>query len=245
VFFPSSSRSVDNYGVIEIKRPSSKIVTKVREDVAILSRDARTAAAQTIKYSQSLPSRNIDERRSIFLGNDLHLFVIMGLADELEKLSPSLLRLVEEQLPRNLRLYPYDVLLHEFELSLPRKIMALATTTERARTRVDMRVSSDTAEKLNHVSGLTGISKSALVGTALRMADPRNDRTLGKELAGGTRQLSVRLPRQTADSLRKLSKETGVPQREIVRHAMRLLLETPAMTSLINAVENAEQMLDQ
>ncbi len=122
IFYRDDSEVVPTYGVVELKRPTSMIITRPRRDVAILTRDARTAVEQGRSYGMRLGAVLAERRRSVlFLGNSSHIFVIMGLQRELtDKLGNEVLRQsLEGQLPPNLQLFPYDTLLQMFEAEIP------------------------------------------------------------------------------------------------------------------------------
>jgi hypothetical protein len=118
-FYPRHLTPIPYYGVIELKRPDSSIVTVTRSNVAILTRDAQTAVHQAQMYARN-PSSFLPSdigQRSLFLGNATYLFVIMGLTDELSrKLGNELYReSITGILPPNLQLLPYDYILQRFE----------------------------------------------------------------------------------------------------------------------------------
>src|SRR5208283_1542956 len=68
IFYPKHMSPVPYYGVIELKKPSSQIVTVVRSNVAVLSRDAETAIQQAARYSDDIT------RYASLLGNAPPLF---------------------------------------------------------------------------------------------------------------------------------------------------------------------------
>jgi RES domain-containing protein len=123
IFFPRGSSIIPTYGVIELKKPSSDIVTVTRSNAAILSRDAETAVQQVLAYAQTSPNIPMPlwKEAPLFLGSKAHLFVIMGMSSEISsKLGKSLYReAIENRLPPNLRLIPYDTLLKQFESHVP------------------------------------------------------------------------------------------------------------------------------
>lgn len=126
VFYPWDTEPVPFYGVIEIKRPDARIITRTRSNTAILTRDAETAVAQSKMYIADLKAELITADRSILcLGNQAYIFVIMGLQAELsQKLGEKLYReQIEDQLPRNLELLPYDTLFQRFDGSVPANIL--------------------------------------------------------------------------------------------------------------------------
>lgn len=134
VFFPHAERPPSFYGVIELKRPDSRIITVTRSNVAILSRDAATAIEQARSYARN--ARTVQaiqtDESPLFLGNNMYLFVIMGMSAHLAiKLADQLYRdSIARQLPDNLQLMPFDRLLHLFEAQVPPQIQVLVPATE-------------------------------------------------------------------------------------------------------------------
>jgi RNA polymerase sigma factor (sigma-70 family) len=128
-FFANGLGPLPTYGVIELKRPDSKIITVTRANAAILSRDAETAVQQATVYSQTHPGWQIKGRHDsvLALGNKAHLFVIMGMSAEItRKLSLEVYRdMIERRLPGNLKIIPYDGLLQGFEAQLPLPVHVL------------------------------------------------------------------------------------------------------------------------
>jgi CxxC-x17-CxxC domain-containing protein len=112
-FFPEAHNPLSPYGVIEIKRPSTRILRVPRKEVICLSADATTAVAQAQKYATELKA-NISKSPSqlIILGNSLHMFVIAGLSGEIaQKVTTQILSSqVAKLLPPGCRLVPFDVL---------------------------------------------------------------------------------------------------------------------------------------
>lgn len=129
IFYPSSVGSIPYHGVIEIKRPDSTIINVTRKNVATLSRDAETAIQQGRAYlkdkAKYFPHRLDDSL--LFLGNTEHIFVIMGRSTELvAKLGTELFRgMIQERLPGNLQILPYDQILRAFEPRIPQPIFFL------------------------------------------------------------------------------------------------------------------------
>src|SRR5439155_3925838 len=123
IFYPRDLSPVPYYGVIELKKPSSQIVSIVRTDVAILSREAETAIQQVSRYSNEIVryAPVLADDAPMFLGNRAHLFVVIGMSQEIsEKLSAEVYReIVERRLPANLQLIPFDTLLADCEYAIP------------------------------------------------------------------------------------------------------------------------------
>jgi len=132
IFFPNTPHSSQFYGVIELKKPSSIIVTVNRKNVILLTRDAMTAVQQSRVYSRSLENKII-ESNSIFIGNKLFNFVIMGISEDIAfKLSSQLMQdQIKNQLPSNCQIIPYDTLLHWFECNLPLRTFILVPNFEK------------------------------------------------------------------------------------------------------------------
>lgn len=115
VFYQRSLGRIQGYGVIEIKRPDSRIVTLPRKDLVLLTREAATAVRQTEQYAESL---NVE--RALVVGVPRHLFVIMGLSDELARvLASDILAPQIGRLAPGCQIVPFDELLRRFEATLP------------------------------------------------------------------------------------------------------------------------------
>ncbi|HXF41336.1 MAG TPA: SUMF1/EgtB/PvdO family nonheme iron enzyme [Blastocatellia bacterium] len=129
VFYPQRIRPLPFYGVIELKRPDTKIVTITRRNVALFTRDAQTAIEQASSFAKNPGGLVPIERpeKMLFLGNTAHIFVIMGMSQELtQKLGIQLYNeMICAKLPGNLQILPYDTLLKNFETILPRRILFL------------------------------------------------------------------------------------------------------------------------
>jgi len=123
LFYPRRVNPIPFYGIIELKRPDSPVITISRSNVAVLTRDAETAVRQAQIYAKR-PSSFLPielHQPSLFLGNSAYLFVIMGMSEELSrKLGNELYReSVREMLPSNLQLLPFDYILRRFEDQVP------------------------------------------------------------------------------------------------------------------------------
>ncbi len=131
IFYPQKSSPIDFYGLIELKRPDQKIATVTRENVAILTRDAQTAVEQAKAYSQMLPDLLPIELGTghLILGNERYLFVVMGTTRDLIFQPGNELyhAMINNQLPGNLRIIPYDVLLKKFEDRYPPAVYFLVS----------------------------------------------------------------------------------------------------------------------
>jgi CxxC-x17-CxxC domain-containing protein len=127
-FYPADCSATSHYGVIEIKRPSMRLLKTPRKDVLCLSADATAAVAQASKYAAVLGA---DVERTttdlIVLGNRSHMFVIGGLSREIaEKVTNELLR---EQarglLPTNCKLITFDALARDLKARTPPRLHVL------------------------------------------------------------------------------------------------------------------------
>lgn len=130
VIVPRSTGRPDIYGVIELKRPDSRILSKPRKGVIILSRDAQTAVSQGESYLRDRPTSLVADHRMLILGNRGQIFVIMGLSTELSAKLGDELRLGVPALPANCNLIPYDTLLALFKASIPPQVMVLVPAIE-------------------------------------------------------------------------------------------------------------------
>lgn len=117
IFYPRSTDSVGEFGVIEIKRPDSIIATMTRKNIVTLSRDAETAISQCQHFLHTLDLNALAKpKASLMLGVKGHIFVIMGLSDQLYKilLDDLMMQQLERRIPANCRLLPYDTILENF-----------------------------------------------------------------------------------------------------------------------------------
>jgi hypothetical protein len=128
ILYPQSTPTIPFYGVVELKRPDSQIITLTRSNVALLTRDAETAIAQSKVYVEELGRRlRHADRNMLCLGNEAYIFIIMGLRSEIsDKLGVKLFReQVESKLPQNLRLLPYDTVFEAFDSRIPARVLVL------------------------------------------------------------------------------------------------------------------------
>jgi chromosomal replication initiation ATPase DnaA len=127
VFYAQGAAPI--YGVIELKRPGSRIVTNPRENVVALSRDAATAVLQCSAYLEDQNAELIQRvDRLLVLGTQSFAFIIMGLSDELAATATTEFarRQLQSQIPANCQLIPYDTLLERFAASVPLRTMVLS-----------------------------------------------------------------------------------------------------------------------
>jgi hypothetical protein len=110
IAFPGQGGPLNGYGIIELKRPDSRILTQPRKGVLTLSRDAQTAVSQSQVYGRHLESTQDGDAHLLMLGNKQHVFIIMGLSEALASKLGS--QLYAEQvgglLPHGCQLIPYD-----------------------------------------------------------------------------------------------------------------------------------------
>lgn len=128
VFYPQDFGPLSSFGVIELKRPSSKLVSRPRKNIIKLAGDASTAVAQVKRYSQELQRRLITSpKNKLIIGTQNFMFIIAGLADELIHKQVSLddHMVLMNELPANCQIIPYDYLLESFDQSIPPSIMYL------------------------------------------------------------------------------------------------------------------------
>lgn len=128
LFYPQASAHPFFYGAIELKRTTSTILSLPRKHIVTLSADARTAIAQAEKFSKELGRKLVDRLGNlVLLGNDRHVFVVMGMSAELQsKLTTDKMHeQFLDQLPRGCRLLPYDVLYSSFSRKVPAQVHLL------------------------------------------------------------------------------------------------------------------------
>jgi hypothetical protein len=135
LFYPHEPTALSPYGVIEIKRPNTRILRVPRRDTLVLSADAATAMAQARVYAMNL-ERQYSARadRLVVIGNELHVFLIVGMSDDIaRKATTDLLRAQLAGLfPQNFRLIPFDTLLSLFEDNIKPHVHILNTSLPQA-----------------------------------------------------------------------------------------------------------------
>jgi hypothetical protein len=125
IFYSQDAQIPFVHGVIEIKRPESRILTIPRQNIIILSGDAQTALAQAEGYCRELRSEFIQHPyHMLALGSEIHAFIILGVSTEIaSKVTKTILKeQYENLLPRGFRLIPYDTLLRIIESRIPTQI---------------------------------------------------------------------------------------------------------------------------
>ena len=133
VFYPKEPSPLLTYGVVELKRPNTEILTKPRRDTFVLSRDAATALAQAKGYARQLTQQlTKNHSANLFFGNHAYIFLIMGLSEELARTLPANIQhdVLQELLPQECRLIPYDTLLKMFEENVPPLVISLSPDSE-------------------------------------------------------------------------------------------------------------------
>lgn len=134
IFYPRSNDSVGEYGVIEIKRPDSIIATMTRKNIVTLSRDAETAISQCQHFLHNIDFSTFEKTRgSLMLGLKGHIFVIMGLSEQLYRivLDDLLKKQIERRIPGNCRLLPYDTVLETFAKRIEAKVHLFVPALEK------------------------------------------------------------------------------------------------------------------
>lgn len=146
-FYPRDRGQSGLYGVVELKRPSTRILAMPRKGIVRLSGDAQTAVAQATAYSTALSEQLHED--AIILGTSMFNFVVLGLSTELANALAA--DLFDQQLrgllPPSCQLIPYDQLRDRYEASLPPRILQLVPD-------------------IAHVDGIEGLM-SLFDGTAL------------------------------------------------------------------------------
>jgi len=128
VFYPKGRAPMLTYGVVELKRPDTGILTMPRRNTFTLSRDAATALAQAKGYARQLTRQlMMTHSANLFLGNSAHIFLILGLSEDLSRVLTTSIQqdLLQDLLPDACRLIPYDTLLAMFEENVPPLIITL------------------------------------------------------------------------------------------------------------------------
>ncbi len=133
VFYPQTKSPIPTFGVIELKRPDTKLLTEPRKGITILTRDARTAVAQAQEYSRQLKRDLISSfRTSLIIGNKAYTFIIAGLTDELttRALSGKLFDGLDSLVPSGCQIIPYDSIFERYASSIPPLTMMLTPLLE-------------------------------------------------------------------------------------------------------------------
>src|SRR5436309_11904981 len=128
IFYPQRGSSSLLYGAIEIKRPSTPVLTLPRKGIIDLTRDAHTAIRQATVYSQNVFKQHSSAQEcAMFIGNRIHAFVIMGQSAEIasQLQQTTLPGQIDQLLPNGCHLIPYDTLFECFSTSVPPRIMLL------------------------------------------------------------------------------------------------------------------------
>lgn len=131
--FCATDSVIPVYGIIELKRPDTKILTLPRQNVLRLSGDAHTALAQAELYSSELGRELLcHPSRALVVGSHAHAFIILGLSDELaEVVGDDILKAqFDRLLPAGIQLIPYDMLFHAFSATVPPAIFMLVPRSQ-------------------------------------------------------------------------------------------------------------------
>jgi hypothetical protein len=133
VLYTSPEPDLPAFGVVELKRPQSRIVHVPRKNVLTLASDANTAVAQAREYSRQFDWVPVaHESQTLILGSGVHMFVVMGMSAELvRKLqNPALERQWDEGLPTGVTLVTYDELLDRLVREAPLRLHALGVLAQ-------------------------------------------------------------------------------------------------------------------
>lgn len=128
IFYPRTLSPVPSFGVIELKRPGTKLVTKPRKDLIILSRDASTAVAQAQNYARQLRRlMSSSFKTNLIIGNKSYVFVIAGLTEDLatKVLTGRLLMDLDGLVPPGCQIIPFDTLFERYASGIPPLTMIL------------------------------------------------------------------------------------------------------------------------
>lgn len=132
LFYPEDTHAVPLvYGVVELKRPSTSILSEPRQHVLKLSSDASTALAQGRYYAAQMQRELHDSTGHVLaVGGGAHIFLIVGNSAELlaRVTSEAARQQFDELLPRGCQLLPYDTLLRMFEKRVPPRIHVAVPT---------------------------------------------------------------------------------------------------------------------
>ncbi len=128
IFYNNYNKIQSTYGVIEIKKPSTNLLTIPRNNIIRLSADAQTAVAQASFYAKEMEGEYIKrDYNTLVLGNQAYVFMIIGLSGEISKKVTNnfLFDQYNNLLPRGFQIIPYDTLYKVFCQTIPPKIFFL------------------------------------------------------------------------------------------------------------------------
>jgi hypothetical protein len=130
LIYPGSAVSHPIHGLIELKTPSARIVTQPRKGLLTLTRTAATAVRQLLAYDQEYDKFS-PVNRCFSFSSQSHLFVVMGLQQELNELlrDPDLANELKQLFTSNVRLLTFDELLRRYESGLPLRSFVLVPNT--------------------------------------------------------------------------------------------------------------------
>jgi hypothetical protein len=118
VLFPGSPNSLPIHGLVELKTNYARILSNPRRKILKLSESASTAVAQVRSYDQKYDEFS-PVPRALSLSGRSHLFVIIGMRHELEKLGGALGSELSPKLLEDVRLLTFDELAENFNRTLP------------------------------------------------------------------------------------------------------------------------------
>ena len=127
--FYDASAGTPLYGVIELKRPDTRLFRLPRNNIVTLSAEATTAVAQAKAYASEFKKEvGFHPARMLTMGNEAYSFVILGLSDEIATTVTNdfLDAQVRGLLDPCLRLIPFDELFEQFSRRIPPAIYFLS-----------------------------------------------------------------------------------------------------------------------
>lgn len=132
IFYPKKEALPSFYGVIEIKRPDTRIFVEPRKNILALSADLQTAFAQAKYYANQL-ERNLfqPDYQTLSVGNERYVFIISGLSSEIASTATNdILRdQMKQLLPGELKLFTYDHLYKLFTQKVPPQLFFLVDSS--------------------------------------------------------------------------------------------------------------------
>lgn len=120
LIYPSSHLSIPTHGLVELKTNSARVTTRTRKNILSLTRDADTAVRQLQVYDRDYNSFS-PVKRCVSFSSGSHLFVVMGMRQELLDLSslPDLVGQIPDLFPSNVRFLGFDELFKAYESAVP------------------------------------------------------------------------------------------------------------------------------
>ena len=114
VIYPSTPRSLQQVGVVELKRPSTKILRQARRKLIIPSQSVQTAMGQLRQYDDQI-EQFLPMQAALAFRMSSYLFMIVGRSAELTGIEAELQAQFRQIFSQGIQLLTFDQVLHNFE----------------------------------------------------------------------------------------------------------------------------------